>query len=125
MPLLLQTSLNPAIVSPSPDALLKQGPPNVRVNGAERVVEQIYIGILVHRSSQRDTLLLAARESDATVADLCQVSVGEDLKVRGQLGGVEGLAVPSEAGREMLLHTSDRVRSKEMGQCHTLVSDGS
>ena len=90
--------------SGSPDALLKQGPPDMRVDGAQRIVQQVDVRILIHRSGHRDSLLLAARQGDASVPDLRQVAVGEDLEVLGQLGGAEGSAVPSEHQIVDILH---------------------
>lgn len=56
--------------------------PDVLVDGAEWVVQQVNVCVAVHGASERDTRLLPAREVDAALADLRQVSCGKELQVR-------------------------------------------
>ena len=47
------------------DALVHDVVPDVAVDCAEHVVQQVHIGILVHGPAERHTLLLTAGEIDA------------------------------------------------------------
>ena len=70
----------------------------MRIDGTERVVQQVHVRILIHRAGHRDALLLPAAQRDAAVADLRQVAVGQDLEIGAELRGAQGTAVPVGGG---------------------------
>lgn len=90
------------------DALVEQRPAHTRVDGRQRVVQQLHIGAGVGGPSQREPSLLPARQVDAALAQLRGVARGEELEVVGQGAGVDhsgvalGVLVPSK--QDVLLH---------------------
>uniref|UniRef100_J3KZS0 Uncharacterized protein n=1 Tax=Oryza brachyantha TaxID=4533 RepID=J3KZS0_ORYBR len=63
------------------DALPEDVGAGVRVDGAEDVVEQVDVAVLVDRARELDALLLAAAEVDAALADLRLVAELHHLQV--------------------------------------------
>ena len=47
-------------------------------------IKDLDIGTTVDSSAHIDTLLLAARQGDTTLADLCEVAIGEQFQVQIQ-----------------------------------------
>ena len=70
-------------------ALLEQRLPDVRVDRRQRVVEQVDVGVGVHCTSERDTLLLATAEVDATLTDFRLIAAGEHGNVGAQLARLQ------------------------------------
>ena len=63
----------------------------VGVEGGERVVEEVDVGVAVGRAGDRDALLLSAREVDAVLADHRLVAGLELVKVLLQGAGARNL----------------------------------
>jgi hypothetical protein len=57
-------------------------------------VKNLNIGTAIDGSADVDALLLTTRQGDATFADLCEVTVGEELQVGTQTRVGNGLPIP-------------------------------
>ena len=79
VPRLVSQDAAVAVNDPLEDVL-----PHVGVDGGEGVVEQVDLGVVVHRPGQAHPLLLAAAQVDPLLADLGLVSPGQDLQVLGE-----------------------------------------
>lgn len=66
----------------------------MRIDGAEDVVEEVDIGVLVDCSGELDALLLAAAEVDAALADLGLVAELHHLEVLLEAADADDLLVP-------------------------------
>lgn len=96
------------------DAALEQHTGHVRVDGAQRVVEQVHVGVGVARAGQADPGFLAAAGVDAALADLGVDAPVEDLQVVLQSAdvddSVEALFVEVESEQDVLF---ERARHDE------------
>ena len=69
---------------------IEEGGGGVRVDGAERVVEEVDVGVAVDGPCELDPLLLPAAHVEAPLPDLRQVAVREVLHVLVQRAALEG-----------------------------------
>ena len=72
------------------DDLLEDVLPDVGVDGREGVVEQVDLGVVVHRPRQAHPLLLPAAQVDPLLADLGPVAAGQHLQVGAERARVDG-----------------------------------
>eukprot|EP00754_Rhynchopus_humris_P018863 Rhum_TRINITY_DN14618_c14_g1::Rhum_TRINITY_DN14618_c14_g1_i1::g.106002::m.106002 len=76
------------------DALVHGAALRARVQGRQRIVEDVEVGVGVDRAGERDTLLLPAGQVDAPLADLGLLTLRELGQVAAELAHVGAGVVP-------------------------------
>ncbi len=81
-------------VQQSGDALVHQMPADVSINGRKRIVQQIYVSILVASASEGNAMPLSPAEIDAFLSDLGQIARRQDPQVGFQGASAYHALVP-------------------------------
>ncbi len=75
------------------DGIVKERLADVSINGREWVIETNNIGVVIERTGNVDTLLLTTTEVDTLLADLGQITSGQDGKIGLKLRDADGFPV--------------------------------
>ena len=67
--------------------------PNMSINGAHRVIQEINVGVGEHGTRKRDTLFLSAGEVDALLPDDCTVAMRENKEIGTESARVDDCVV--------------------------------
>lgn len=81
------------------DAILEDSRPRVRIHGAEDVVQEVDVAVLVHGAGELNALFLTAAEIQPALADLRLIALLEQLHVALQRADAQGLVVASSVHR--------------------------